>query len=342
MTENCVSHEVVELEELPAVDAVNDTEATPSETPEISQLREVEALLEMDRKEKQEEEKEKLDGQTDTEAVMEGAPCWPAWSESRNSYPATVVAADGERSRVRFSVYGNKEDMAVSTLWSPSATEQTQNSQPQDWKPGSRCRAVYSADGLVYPAVVLWVKDQRCRVRYDEYNNEEELDVGSLLHPDELRGPSRAAAITKGSSWIPSPPSSNLDWKRWRRDESKGDRGRGRTSAPRDDPNMMKARSKNENTAEKETAEKRKGDPTNIFFPPFPPPQIGSVSPLSFVPPPVPPVPPFPPAWTLPGKEAGDCQDVSAVTNMFMLWYMCGFHTGSFLAQQRSSPPSKD
>ncbi|XP_008404570.1 survival motor neuron protein-like isoform X2 [Poecilia reticulata] len=314
---------------------VNDTEATPSETPEMSQLREAEALVEMGRREKQKEEK--LDGQTDTEAVKVGAQCWAAWSEDRTVDP--VMAADGERPRIRSSVYGNEEDVAGSVQRSPSATVQTQNPHPQDWKPGSRCRAVYSADGLVYPAVVLWVKDQRCRVRYDEYNNEEELDVSSLLHPDELRGPSRAAAVTKGSSWIPSSPSSNLDWRRQRRDSSKEDRGRERTSTPRDNPNMMKAGSKNENTAEKETAEKRKGDPTNIFLPPFPPPQIGSVSPLSFIPPPL---PPLPPAWTVQGKEVGDCPDVGAVTNLFMLWYMCGFHTGSFLAQQRSTPPSKD
>ena len=62
----------------------------------------------------------------------------------------------------------------------------------QEWRPGSRCRAVYSEDGLVYPAVVLWVKDHRCCVRYDDYNNEEEHDIGSLLNPDELHGPSRA------------------------------------------------------------------------------------------------------------------------------------------------------
>lgn len=64
----------------------------------------------------------------------------------------------------------------------------------QDWKPGSPCRAVYSEDGLVYPAVVLWVKGQRCRVRYDVYNNEDELDVGHLLRPDEPRGPISVAA----------------------------------------------------------------------------------------------------------------------------------------------------
>lgn len=65
----------------------------------------------------------------------------------------------------------------------------------QDWKPGSQCRAVYSEDGLFYPAVVLWVKGQRCRVRFDDYNNEEEQDVNCLLSPSELYGPSRAATI---------------------------------------------------------------------------------------------------------------------------------------------------
>ena len=56
---------------------------------------------------------------------------------------------------------------------------------------------MFSEDGLVYPAVVLWVKGQRCRVRFDDYNNEEEQDVNNLLNPDELHGPARAAAAAK-------------------------------------------------------------------------------------------------------------------------------------------------
>lgn len=69
----------------------------------------------------------------------------------------------------------------------------------QDWEPGSRCRAVYSEDGLVYPAVVLWVKGQRCRVRFDNYNNEEDQDLSGLLKPNELHGPS--TADTKVKTW---------------------------------------------------------------------------------------------------------------------------------------------
>lgn len=69
----------------------------------------------------------------------------------------------------------------------------------QDWKPGSRCRAVYTEDGLVYPAVVLWVKGQRCRIRFDHYNNEEDQNVSGLLKPDELHGP--GTADTEVKTW---------------------------------------------------------------------------------------------------------------------------------------------
>lgn len=82
-----------------------------------------------------------------------------------------------------------------STLFEPpDGSHMMRNlSVSQDWRPGSRCRAVFSEDGLVYPAVVLWVKGQHCRVRYDDYNNEEEHNVDHLLSPDELHGPSRTA-----------------------------------------------------------------------------------------------------------------------------------------------------
>ncbi|XP_037837217.1 survival motor neuron protein isoform X5 [Kryptolebias marmoratus] len=163
----------------------------------------------------------------------------------------------------------------------------------QDWKPGSRCRAVYSEDGLVYPAEVLWVKGQRCRVRYDDYNNEEELDVSGLLSPNELHGPSRTAAATK-----------------------------------------MKERPGSQNKMEEEANEKggnqQKDEPTNNSvppFPPFPPPprQMGSAGPSSFF------LPPPPPSWAFCGGHADGSPDDGSVSNMLMLWYLCGFLTGSFM-----------
>uniref|UniRef100_A0A3Q1GF09 Survival motor neuron protein-like n=1 Tax=Acanthochromis polyacanthus TaxID=80966 RepID=A0A3Q1GF09_9TELE len=181
-----------------------------------------------------------------------GAECRVVWSEDGQVYPAVVVSVDGERRRVRFIGYGNEEDMEVSALKTSDAEPQPLSSQ--DWKPGSRCRAVFSEDGLVYPAVVLWVKGQRCRIRFDEYNNEEEQDVSGLLNPDELYGPSRAK------------------------------------------------------------------DPLP-FLPLFPPPL---------------------PAWMFGGKESGTPSPIDATSSIMMLWYMCGFHTGSYLAQQQFRSTSKD
>ncbi|MEQ2157605.1 hypothetical protein GOODEAATRI_003445, partial [Goodea atripinnis] len=193
--------------EVPVMNAVTDTEVTPAEVLEVSQILqaiEAEALVEADRGEKQEAVQQdeqtacppiKYVSTTETVKWEVGARCRALWSEDGKIYPATVVAVDGDRCTVRFGGYGNEEDMDLSALQS------TSKCVFQDWKPGSRCRAVYSEDGLVYPAVILWVKDQRCRVRYDKYNNEEELDVGTLLHPDELRGPSGAGGATKAEVW---------------------------------------------------------------------------------------------------------------------------------------------
>ncbi|XP_037837214.1 survival of motor neuron protein isoform X2 [Kryptolebias marmoratus] len=206
----------------------------------------------------------------------------------------------------------------------------------QDWKPGSRCRAVYSEDGLVYPAEVLWVKGQRCRVRYDDYNNEEELDVSGLLSPNELHGPSRTAAATKGSSWRSGPSSGNADWRRQRRGENQVEQGGERRSAWRNDQksSTMKERPGSQNKMEEEANEKggnqQKDEPTNNSvppFPPFPPPprQMGSAGPSSFF------LPPPPPSWAFCGGHADGSPDDGSVSNMLMLWYLCGFLTGSFM-----------
>ncbi|XP_074490587.1 uncharacterized protein LOC141767312 isoform X2 [Sebastes fasciatus] len=288
-----------------------------------------------------------------------GARCRAVWSEDGRVYPATVVSLDGERCRVRFNGYGNQEDVELSSLKSPdAAAPQTQRQNSTEWRPGSRCRAVYSEDSLVYPAVILWVKGQRCCIRFDDYNNEEEQDVGNLLHLDELHGPSRATAA-KGSNWKSSGTSSNLDWKRRReenqgergggggrrREENQGDRGGGeRRSARRDEEqnsSWVKEKASNQSKVEKEAEEKKRGDqqaekPTNhsfSFFPPFPPPprQSSSEDPVSFISPP-------PPLCSFAGSSAG----VDSSSSMLMLWYMCGFHTGSYMAQQGFKSNSKD
>lgn len=37
----------------------------------------------------------------------------------------------------------------------------------------------------MYPGVVVWVKGEQCRVRFDVYENEEELELCALLPPEE-------------------------------------------------------------------------------------------------------------------------------------------------------------
>ncbi|XP_038142058.1 survival motor neuron protein-like [Cyprinodon tularosa] len=93
----------------------------------------------------------------------------------------------------------------------------------------------------------------------------------------------------------------------------------------------MKKGAGNQSKIDEEAAEKRN---FANFFPPFTPPRIGSMDPLSSI--------PSPPPWTFFENDKGDCLDVNAITNMLMMWYMCGFHTGSYLAQQKSKSSSKD
>ncbi|XP_034567405.1 survival motor neuron protein-like isoform X2 [Notolabrus celidotus] len=205
----------------------------------------------------------------------------------------------------------------------PSCTES------KDWRSGYRCRAMYSGDGLVYPAVILWVKGQRCCVRYDDYNNEEEQDVSSLLNINELHRPIRATAAKCGRKMSVSS----------RREDRPGDRGAERKSVWRDEQHnsWVKERPSYQNKAEKEEKKKDGEKPTNPsfpFFPPFPPYQSNSGDSLSFTPP-----PPPPSAWAVGGKETAG---VDSASNMLMLWYMCGFHTGNFLAQQAFKSGSKD
>ncbi|KAK7889062.1 hypothetical protein WMY93_024622 [Mugilogobius chulae] len=51
-------------------------------------------------------------------------------------------------------------------------------------------------------------------------------------------------------------------------------------------------------------------------------------------------LPPPPPFWAFESKEAGPALD--PISLMLMQWYMCGFHTGSYLAQQQKKSSSRD
>ncbi|XP_068176528.1 survival motor neuron protein-like [Antennarius striatus] len=269
----------------------------------------------------------------------EGAECVAVWAEDGKLYPAKVVSVEGDHCRVRFHDYGNEEEVELSVLKTPAESSQvTFTRQPatisasrhlvsvivslcfQEWRPGCRCRAVYSEDGLVYPAVVLWVEGQRCGVRFDIYNNMEEHDVSSLLSPSELHGNSRATR-PKDHRWKSVATSGAAADGRRSRGENHGEQGRERRRGVHQSPPMDK---ENPSQEKKKDAEK----PTNHgipFFPQFPP-QLNPGDNVPFMPLP-------------PPLQSSD--GVGATTSMMMLWYICGFHTGSYMAQQESKSSQK-
>ena len=55
------------------------------------------------------------------------------------------------------------------------------------WQVGERCLALYSEDGVEYPAVVRAVKEwkETCVVEFDGYGNEEEVGWGDMRKKKE-------------------------------------------------------------------------------------------------------------------------------------------------------------
>ena len=61
---------------------------------------------------------------------------------------------------------------------------------------GSRCRTVWSEDGLLYPATLVSVEGGRGRVKFDGYGNEEDVELSTLL-PEHLHQPWREKRVRK-------------------------------------------------------------------------------------------------------------------------------------------------
>ncbi|XP_029551621.1 survival motor neuron protein 1 isoform X2 [Salmo trutta] len=275
-----------------------------------------------------------------------GSHCKAVWSQDGRVYPATLVWLEGERCKVKFDNYGNEEEMDLSAML-PEAADQPRKEKRSDekesdekladnpqklmelklsesdvpnkgpvhpkanskvWMLGSRCRAVYSEDGLVYPAVLVWMRGERCRVKFEGYGNEEELELSSLLLPDDL-GRHCGRATAKGKGY-------NLG-------NEQGDKKK--PSSQKEEPN---GRIREPN------------DHPFPFFPPVPPPN-GSLDFLSLLPPPPPPPCVWPPRAGL--VDAGDGLDsaVTDLSSMLLSWYLCGYHTGCYMAMQQTAASRK-
>lgn len=70
------------------------------------------------------------------------------------------------------------------------------------WEVGARCRAVWSEDGQLYPAAVLCVDGQRCRVRFDRYGNEEDVELSALQRLATPPPPPGSASTQRRSAQV--------------------------------------------------------------------------------------------------------------------------------------------
>ncbi|XP_041086162.1 survival motor neuron protein-like [Polyodon spathula] len=276
-----------------------------------------------------------------TEAQWQvGWRCCAVWSEDGLVYPAVVrkLLPDRGRCVVRFEGYGNEEEQDLSALLPAQDSEpinptHTQDSEPSvlthttepesgQWQVGWRCCAVWSEDGLVYPAVVrkLLPDRGRCVVRFDGYGNEEEQDLSALLPAQD----SEPINPTYTQDSEPPGPTHTTDpqLQPELQEEDDEDESRPESLKP-----VKKEKAKKQGRACPEL--NHASSPPFPFPPPMPPGYSGG--PIFL---PLPPPPPPPPAFTFHG--AADEIDVDSLSSMLLSWYLCGYHTGFHLGLQQA------
>ncbi|MBN3316387.1 SMN protein, partial [Atractosteus spatula] len=202
------------------------------------------------------------------------------------------------------------------------------------WQVGSRCWAVWSGDGLVYPAVLRSVAGGRCLVRFEGYGNEEEVDLDALLpcetHPqdsEEEEDRTSLEPLNAGRNGKKDPPD------RQQHEEEGRVCTACRLTVLLSDPPPKAAKEREKDRARafrresRDRAHPRSSQP--FLFPPAPPGHDGS---MAFLPP--------PPPWAR--AEAAD-EDLGALSSLLLSWYLCGYHTGSYMAlkQTRTAAESK-
>ncbi|XP_062411859.1 survival motor neuron protein 1-like isoform X2 [Sardina pilchardus] len=265
-----------------------------------------------------------------SKAWVLGSRCRAVWSEDGLEYPGVIVSVDGERCRVQFEGYGNEEDVDLSALL-PAIPEQPWRGRR--WSLGSHCRAVWSEDGLVYPGVVVWMKGERCRVRFDVYNNEEDMELSALLPPEDTED----ETDTQDQEETPGDGSSGSSSSDWRRKD-------GHAKRPKSPEKSRHGHSSGKQHSE-EAGKKppRRGEaappPPFPFMPPPGMPPMGLPDLSMFPPPP-------PPSFTWPAGKAGALggdspeDEMASLSSMLLSWYLCGYHTGYYMgAQQASAGP---
>nr|XP_015221302.1 PREDICTED: survival motor neuron protein-like isoform X2 [Lepisosteus oculatus] len=189
------------------------------------------------------------------------------------------------------------------------------------WQVGSRCRAVWSGDGLVYPAVLRSVAGGRGLLRFEGYGNEEEVDLDALLPcethtqgSEEEEDRTRPELLDAGRKGKKDPPD------RQQREDAEEDHVSSSTEPPKAAKEREKDRARAFWGESRDRAHPRSSQP--FLFPPAPPGHDGS---MAFLPP--------PPPWAR--AEAAD-EDLGALSSLLLSWYLCGYHTGSYMASRQT------
>lgn len=177
-------------------------------------------------------------------------------------------------------------------------SEVTTQTETEAWQEGHACLAVYTEDGLEYPAKIVKIfesktaskgrefRDKRCLIRYDVYLNEEEKYLSELRRPEQKK---RAKKTNTASS---------------------------------DQTDSQATTSKAENLTES-LASKFQGlqFPQSIPPPPPPPPLVNLLKQAT--------------SQTGNPFSASTSQD-DALYSMLMSWYMSGYQTGYFFGLKAS------
>ncbi|MBN3306513.1 survival motor neuron protein 1 isoform X3 [Amia ocellicauda] len=295
-----------------------------------------------------------------------GSRCRTVWSEDGLMYPAMILSVTGQRCRVEFEDYGNEEEVDIGALLPPDSQElpdslthvgtlQAGQGTGTEWQVGSRCRAVWSEDGLIYPAVILSVTGHHCQVEFEGYGNKEELELSALLPLETCKQGHEKCPSSESPECMKA---SKKDKKKPQRGEERKAGGHARrphpvsfnlppplfsriTGAHEDEGN--RSNPEPVNIKDKKMTSRREGQedscsgksrsPPFTFFPPMPPGYDCSGAFLHLPPPPPPPA--FLSSCGRSDSPAED-EDLGGLSSMLLSWYLCGYHTGCYMALQQA------
>nr|XP_048686895.1 survival of motor neuron protein-like isoform X3 [Caretta caretta] len=116
-----------------------------------------------------------------------GDTCCAVWSGDGLLYPAHVVSLseEGDACVVEYELYGNREEQRLRDLFPPDESPDDSLEPRRMWKAGDACSAIWSEDGLLYPATVRSVDAAAgtCLVEFVGYGNKEQQVLEELLSP---------------------------------------------------------------------------------------------------------------------------------------------------------------